>query len=96
MHILFPVFPYKAYVLVLFFTVIRYVHISSLHVEPYGKMESSIASSDKSLSFFTPNSLAAAVRATATDTSPLATDGLYRAFTPGSMPPTTPVQCVTR
>lgn len=36
----------------------------------YGKMESSTASSDKSLSCFTPNSVAAAVRATATDSSP--------------------------
>jgi len=37
MHILFPVFPYEVYLLVLFFTVIRYVHIPSLHVKPVWK-----------------------------------------------------------
>lgn len=39
MHILFPIFHYKVYLLLGFFTVIRYVHRSGLHMKPVWKDE---------------------------------------------------------
>lgn len=39
MHILFQIFHYKVYLLLGFFTVIRYVRRSSLHMKPVWKDE---------------------------------------------------------